>query len=40
MVGACGKYGHTLKIRPPLVFTQANADRFVAVMDEALTTTD
>ncbi|MAU98757.1 MAG: aspartate aminotransferase family protein [Fulvimarina sp.] len=40
LISVTGKFHNALKIRPPLVFTQANADRFVAVMDEALTTTD
>ncbi len=36
MVGACGKYGHTLKIRPPLPLSESEADRFVAAFGETL----
>jgi 4-aminobutyrate aminotransferase-like enzyme len=37
LIGAAGKYGNTLKIRPPLCFSRANADHLVAALDEALT---
>ena len=36
MVGACGKYGHTLKIRPPLCLSQAEADIFADALTETL----
>ena len=36
MVGACGKYGHTLKIRPPLCLTGAEADLFADALAETL----
>ncbi|MEM1315909.1 MAG: aminotransferase class III-fold pyridoxal phosphate-dependent enzyme [Pseudomonadota bacterium] len=39
MVGACGKYGHTLKIRPPLPLSEAEADRFLEAFDGALAAT-
>jgi 4-aminobutyrate aminotransferase-like enzyme len=37
LIGAAGKYGATLKIRPPLCFSQENADLFVATLDMILT---
>lgn len=36
MVGACGKYGHTLKIRPPLCLSWAEADIFADALTETL----
>ncbi|GGC85171.1 aspartate aminotransferase family protein [Chelatococcus reniformis] len=36
LVGAAGPYGSTLKIRPPLCFSRANADLFIGACDEAL----
>jgi 4-aminobutyrate aminotransferase-like enzyme len=36
LVGAAGPYGNTLKIRPPLCFTKANADTFITACDEGL----
>jgi 4-aminobutyrate aminotransferase-like enzyme len=36
LIGAAGKYGATLKIRPPLCFTTADADVFIAVLDKIL----
>lgn len=36
MVGACGKLGHTLKIRPPLPLSEGEADRFVEAFAEVL----
>lgn len=36
MIGACGKYGHTLKIRPPLCLKQSEADRFIETLDATL----
>ncbi|MFO7856657.1 MAG: aspartate aminotransferase family protein [Paracoccaceae bacterium] len=40
LIGACGKYGHTLKIRPPLPLSEAEADRFVAAFAETLAESD
>lgn len=36
MVGACGKYGHTLKIRPPLCLSRDEADIFADALTETL----
>jgi hypothetical protein len=36
LIGAAGPYGNTLKIRPPLCFTEDNADMFIAASDEVL----
>ncbi|MEZ5863252.1 MAG: aspartate aminotransferase family protein [Geminicoccaceae bacterium] len=36
LVGACGRYGETLKIRPPLTFTPDHADQLVAALEETL----
>jgi 4-aminobutyrate aminotransferase-like enzyme len=36
LIGAAGRYGSVLKIRPPLCFSAANADRLVAALDEVL----
>jgi 4-aminobutyrate aminotransferase-like enzyme len=36
LVGAAGRYGNVLKIRPPLCFSAANADQLVAALDETL----
>jgi len=36
LIGAAGRYGNTLKIRPPLCFTKANADMFITACDEVL----
>ncbi|MEL7470573.1 MAG: aspartate aminotransferase family protein [Pseudomonadota bacterium] len=36
MVGACGKYGHTLKIRPPLCLSRAEADIFADALADTL----
>ena len=37
LISATGPNGHVLKIRPPLVFTQANVDQFLKGLAEALT---
>ncbi len=37
LISASGPHANVLKIRPPLVFSRANADRFLTVMDEVLT---
>jgi 4-aminobutyrate aminotransferase-like enzyme len=36
LVGGEGKFGNVLKIRPPIVFSRANADFAVAAIDRAL----
>ena len=36
MVGACGKYGHTLKIRPPLCLSLEEADIFADALADTL----
>jgi 4-aminobutyrate aminotransferase-like enzyme len=37
LIGAAGLYGHTLKIRPPLCFSQENTAYFLATLREILT---
>jgi 4-aminobutyrate aminotransferase-like enzyme len=37
LIGAAGRFGNVLKIRPPLCFSPANADLLVAALDEVLT---
>lgn len=37
LVGTTGALGNVVKVRPPLVFSRANAVTFVAALDEALT---
>lgn len=36
LIGAAGRWGNVLKIRPPLCFSNANADQLVAALDDAL----
>ena len=36
LIGTTGRNGNVLKIRPPLVFTQANADQLVATLGSVL----
>jgi 4-aminobutyrate aminotransferase-like enzyme len=36
LVSYSGKYENVLKIRPPLVFSQANADQFLGAFDECM----
>ena len=36
LISATGPHGHTLKIRPPLVFSRANVDRFMEGLDGVL----
>ena len=36
LIGAAGRYGNVLKIRPPLIFTRENADMLVDALDAAL----
>ncbi len=38
LVSYAGKYENVLKIRPPLVFSHANADDFLAAFDECMET--
>jgi len=38
LIGAAGLYGNTLKIRPPLPFSAANADQFLAALAGVLKT--
>jgi 4-aminobutyrate aminotransferase-like enzyme len=37
LLSSTGEYANTLKIRPPLVFSEANADLLVDMLDEVLT---
>jgi len=36
LISAAGPHGNVLKIRPPLVFSQADADLFLAALDQVL----
>ena len=36
LIGAAGKFGHVLKIRPPLCFAMADADSLVDALDDVL----
>jgi 4-aminobutyrate aminotransferase-like enzyme len=36
LIGAAGRHGNVLKIRPPLCFSSANADELVAALDDTL----
>ncbi|MCY3884538.1 MAG: aspartate aminotransferase family protein [Gammaproteobacteria bacterium] len=36
LIGAAGKYGNVLKLRPPLVFNEENASGFLATMERIL----
>jgi 4-aminobutyrate aminotransferase-like enzyme len=36
LIGAAGKFGHVLKIRPPLCFATADADTLVDALDDVL----
>jgi 4-aminobutyrate aminotransferase-like enzyme len=36
LIGAAGRHGSVLKIRPPLCFSSANADQLVAALDDTL----
>jgi 4-aminobutyrate aminotransferase-like enzyme len=37
LIGAAGKFGNVLKIRPPLCFSAADAEELVAALDDVLT---
>ena len=39
LIGAAGRWGNVLKIRPPLCFSNANADQLVSALDNALDAT-
>jgi len=36
LIGAAGRHGNVLKIRPPLCFSTANADRLIAALEDVL----
>ena len=36
LIGAAGRFGTVLKIRPPLCFSVEHADRLIASLDEVL----
>ena len=36
LIGVAGRFGHVLKIRPPLCFSEAHADRLLETLDEVL----
>ncbi|MEM7744561.1 MAG: aspartate aminotransferase family protein [Pseudomonadota bacterium] len=36
LIGAAGKYGHTLKVRPPLCLTESEADQFADTLQATL----
>jgi 4-aminobutyrate aminotransferase-like enzyme len=36
LIGAAGRFGHVLKVRPPLTFSSAHVDVLVASLDETL----
>jgi alanine-glyoxylate transaminase/(R)-3-amino-2-methylpropionate-pyruvate transaminase len=36
LIGKGGLWGNTLRIKPPMIFTQADADYMLAVLDEAM----
>jgi len=39
LIGAAGRWGNVLKIRPPLCFSNANADQLVSALHDALDAT-
>ena len=39
LIGAAGRWGNVLKIRPPLCFSMAQADQLLAALDDALDVT-
>jgi 4-aminobutyrate aminotransferase-like enzyme len=39
LIGAAGRWGNVLKIRPPLCFSTAHADQLVSCLDDALRVT-
>jgi 4-aminobutyrate aminotransferase-like enzyme len=40
LIGAAGRWGNVLKIRPPLCFSTAHADQLVSCLDDALRVTE
>ena len=36
LISVCGAHGNVLKVRPPLVFSMSDVDRFVAEFGEVL----
>ena len=40
LTGTVGRFGHALKIRPPLPFAPAHVERLVTTLDAALSETD
>jgi len=40
LIGAAGRWGNVLKIRPPLCFSTAHADQLVSCLDDALRAVD
>ena len=36
LMGATGRYGNVLKVRPPLIFSKANVDQVVSTLDEVM----
>jgi 4-aminobutyrate aminotransferase-like enzyme len=36
LIGAAGRYGNVLKIRPPLCFSMANAGQLISALDDVL----
>jgi 4-aminobutyrate aminotransferase-like enzyme len=36
LIGAAGRFGNVLKLRPPLCFSAAQAEQLAAALDEAL----
>jgi 4-aminobutyrate aminotransferase-like enzyme len=39
LIGAAGRWGNVLKVRPPLCFSKANAEQVVSALAEALEAT-
>jgi 4-aminobutyrate aminotransferase-like enzyme len=37
LIGATGRFGNVIKVRPPLVFSNDNADLLVEKLDKLLT---
>jgi 4-aminobutyrate aminotransferase-like enzyme len=37
LIGAAGRYGEILKLRPPLCFSAANADQLATALEDVLT---
>jgi 4-aminobutyrate aminotransferase-like enzyme len=36
LIGAAGRFGNVLKVRPPLTFSSAHVDVLIAALDETL----